>query len=144
MCFCTVNMCISSVGFLASNVVEVTPSINPAVAGGAVTLSLSPSMNLKSGSWAQGDTFVINWLGDQQAVFPGHSGRASVNSTTGALTLSPLKLTDSGVYILLSGDVTANTSVTVIGETSQKMFQSGLQMIMVHLLPAYLCTLSKR
>lgn len=125
---------IFSAGFLASNAVEVTPSINPAVAGGTVTLSLSPSMNLKSGSWALGGTLVLTWLGDQQAVFPSHSGRASVNSTTGALTLGPLKLTDSGVYILQSNDpvLTANASVTVIGETSQKIFKSGFQM--VHLL----------
>uniref|UniRef100_A0A3Q2U5U6 Ig-like domain-containing protein n=1 Tax=Fundulus heteroclitus TaxID=8078 RepID=A0A3Q2U5U6_FUNHE len=76
--------------------------MNPAVVGSTVTLSLSPSVTLTSGNWAVGDTFILTWLGEQQAVFPGYSGRASVNVTTGALTLSSLTVTDSGVYRVLN------------------------------------------
>ncbi|XP_013875939.1 carcinoembryonic antigen-related cell adhesion molecule 5 [Austrofundulus limnaeus] len=106
-------------GFLAS-AVEVQPSINPAVVGGTVMFSLSPPMSLKSGSWALGETLILNWVGDQQAFFPGYSGRASVNLTTGALTLSSLKLTDSGVYVVQSNDpaLSANASITVIETVS--------------------------
>lgn len=111
------------VGFLAS-AVEVQPSINPAVAGGSVIFSLSPSMSLKTGSWALGETLILNWVGSQQAFFPGYGGRATVNVTTGALTLSSLKLTDSGVYVVQSNDpaLSANASITVIGEISQRIF----------------------
>ncbi|KAM4568077.1 cell adhesion molecule CEACAM6-like [Fundulus diaphanus] len=90
--------------------------MNPAVVGSQVTLSLSPSVTLTSGNWAVGDTFILTWLGEQQAVFPGYSGRASVNVTTGALTLSSLTVTDSGVYKVQSGEplLKASVSLTVV------------------------------
>ncbi|KAM8868915.1 hemicentin-1-like, partial [Spinachia spinachia] len=93
-----------SVGVLASGAVEVKPSINPAVVGDSVTLSLSPLTNVRSGSWAVGESLILTWLGDQQAVFPGHSGRASVNVLTGALALNSVRVADSGVYVLQSSD----------------------------------------
>lgn len=104
---------------LASDAVEIKPSMNPAVAGDTLTLSLSSSLSFKSGSWAIGESQILTWLGEQQAVFPSHSGRASVNVLTGALTLSPIKVTDSGVYIVQSTDpeLKANISITVLGET---------------------------
>ncbi|XP_070823048.1 cell adhesion molecule CEACAM2-like [Chaetodon trifascialis] len=103
-------------GVLASGAVEVKPSINPAIVGDTVTLSLSPSATLKSGSWAVGKTLILTWLDDQQAVFPSHSGRASVNFLTGALTLSSVKVADSGVYIVQSSDtqLKANASISVL------------------------------
>ncbi|KAM4581039.1 cell adhesion molecule CEACAM6-like [Odontesthes bonariensis] len=106
--------------FLASDAVEVKPSINPAVVGGTVILSLSPSVTLKGGSWAVGESLILTWLGDQQAVFSGYSGRAFVNITTGALTLSSLTVADSGVYRVQSSDpqLTVNTSVTVVEPVS--------------------------
>lgn len=133
------------VGFLVS-AVEVQPSINPAVAGGTVIFSLSPSMSLKTGSWALGETLILNWVGNQQAVFPGYNGRASVNVTTGALTLSSLKLSDSGVYLVQSNDVVlnANASITVIGEISQGIFNVENPITIVHLLRTSLCTIYKR
>ncbi|XP_059195083.1 hemicentin-1-like, partial [Centropristis striata] len=96
--------------------VEVQPSINPAVVGDSVTLSLSPLTNLKSGSWAVGDSLILTWLGDQQAVFPSHSGRVSVNHSTGALTLNSVTVADSGVYVMQSTDppLKANASITVL------------------------------
>ncbi|XP_037309452.2 carcinoembryonic antigen-related cell adhesion molecule 1-like [Pungitius pungitius] len=102
-------------GFLASGAVEVKPSINPAVVGDSVTLSLSPSMNVKSGSWAVGESLILTWLGDQQAVFPGHSGRAAVNVLTGALALTSVRVVDSGVYVLQSSDpdLRATASIAV-------------------------------
>uniref|UniRef100_A0A3Q3GAQ5 Ig-like domain-containing protein n=1 Tax=Labrus bergylta TaxID=56723 RepID=A0A3Q3GAQ5_9LABR len=101
-------------GVLASAAVEVEPSINPAVVGDTVILSLSPSTSIKSGSWAVGESQILTWLGEQQAVFPSHSGRASVNVLTGALTLSSVKVSDSGVYIVQGTDpqLKANTSIT--------------------------------
>lgn len=111
----------SSSGVLASGAVEVQPSINPAVVGDTVTLSLSPSTTLKSGSWALGESLILTWLGDQQAVFPSHSGRVSVNVLTGALTLSSVTVADSGVYIVQSSDpqLKATASITVLGEMKQ-------------------------
>ncbi|XP_037641986.1 carcinoembryonic antigen-related cell adhesion molecule 1-like [Sebastes umbrosus] len=100
----------------ASAAVEVQPSINPAVVGDSVTLSLSPSTTLNSGSWAVGESLILNWLGRQQAVFPSHSGRASVNVLTGALTLSSVTVADSGVYVVQSTDpqLKASASITVL------------------------------
>ncbi|XP_051262598.1 carcinoembryonic antigen-related cell adhesion molecule 1-like [Dicentrarchus labrax] len=107
-------------GVLASGAVEVQPSINPAVVGGTVTLSLSPSATLNSGSWAVGESLILTWLGDQQAVFPSHTGRASVNVLTGALTLISVKVADSGVYIVQSTNpqLKANVSITVLEPVS--------------------------
>lgn len=66
-----------------------------------------------------GELLIIAWLGDQQAVFPSHDGRASVNSLTGALTLSSVTAADSGVYIVQSSDpqLEANATITVVGKT---------------------------
>lgn len=103
---------------------EVQPSMNPAEAGSTVTLLLFPSVTLTSGNWAVEDTFILTWLGNQQAVFPGYSGRASVNVTTGALTLSSLTVADSGVYKVQSGDpvLKASVSLTVVGENLLGVF----------------------
>lgn len=108
----------SSSGILASGAVEVHPSINPAIVGDNVTLSLSPSVILKSGTWEVGESPILTWLGDLQAVFPSHNGRASVNVLTGALTLSSVTVADSGVYVVQSSDpqLRANASVTVLGK----------------------------
>uniref|UniRef100_A0A3B5Q622 Ig-like domain-containing protein n=1 Tax=Xiphophorus maculatus TaxID=8083 RepID=A0A3B5Q622_XIPMA len=87
--------------------------MNPAVVGSTVTLSLSPSVTLTSGNWAVEETFILTWLGEQQAVFPGYSGRAFVNVTSGALTLSALTVTDSGLYQVQSGDPLLRASVSL-------------------------------
>lgn len=107
---------------LTSSAVEIQASINPAVAGGPLTLSLIPSTALNVGSWAVGGSLIITWVGEQQAAFPSYSGRASVNISTGALTLNPVTAADSGVYILQSSDpqLRANMSVIVLGEAKQK------------------------
>ncbi|XP_055359198.1 hemicentin-1-like [Betta splendens] len=101
---------------LTSGGVEIQTSINPAVAGGTLTLSLSPPTALNIGSWAVGGSLIITWVGEQQASFANYSGRASVNIFTGALTLNPVIAADSGVYILQCSDpqLSANTSVTVL------------------------------
>lgn len=114
-------MLLSSSGVLASEAVEVQPSINPAVVGGNVTLSLSPSVTMKSGSWVVGQTPIINWIGQQQAPFSDYIGRATVNVLTGALTLSSLTLKDSGVYVVQSPDpqLSASAAITVVGKTEQ-------------------------
>ncbi|XP_049902626.1 hemicentin-2-like [Epinephelus moara] len=117
-------------GVLAS-AVEVQPSINPAVVGDSVRLSLSPSAALNSGSWAVGESLILTWLGDQQAVFPSHSGRASVNVLTGALTLSSVTVADTGVYTVQSNDpqLSASASFTVlelISNVTLRMNQTDL------------------
>uniref|UniRef100_A0A3B3DPQ1 Ig-like domain-containing protein n=1 Tax=Oryzias melastigma TaxID=30732 RepID=A0A3B3DPQ1_ORYME len=109
----------------------VRPSINPAVAGGAVTLSLVPSENIKTGSWSVGQSPVVTWQGTHQAVFPSHTGRAFVNISTGALTLTSLTVADSGVYEVLGTDpqLRANTSITVeesISNVTLTVTQTGL------------------
>ncbi|XP_070690984.1 cell adhesion molecule CEACAM6-like [Pempheris klunzingeri] len=114
-------------GVLSCGAVEVHPSINPAVVGDTVTLSLSPPTSLQSGSWVIGDTLILTWLGDQEAVFPSHSGRASVNGLTGALTLSSVTVADSGVYIVKSSDpqLKANASITVVERISNVTLQAN-------------------
>lgn len=114
-------MLLSSSGFLASGAVEVQPSVNPAVVGDTVTLSLSPLANPRSGRWAVGESLILTWLGDQQAVVPTYNGRASVNVLTGALILTSVTVADSGVYVVQSDDpqLRANVSITVLGETKQ-------------------------
>ncbi|XP_071326928.1 cell adhesion molecule CEACAM6-like [Trachinotus anak] len=114
-------------GFLASNAVEVQPSINPAAVGDTVTLSLSPPAALKSGSWALGESLILTWLGDQQAVIPSHSGRAVVNILTGALTLNSVTMADSGVYVVQSSDpqLRANASITVLDPISNVTLQAN-------------------
>ncbi len=127
----------SSSGVLTSGAVEVQPSTNPAVAGDSVTLSLSPPVTLKSGSWAVGETFIISWMGGQDAPFDGYDGRASVNVLTGALTLSSVTVKDSGVYIMRSTDpqLSANTSITVVGKAGRRAHiqSSGPTDSIVHL-----------
>lgn len=74
---------------------------------------------MKSGSWAVGESLILTWIRDQEAVFPNHTGRASVNVLTGALTLRSVTAADSGVYVVQSSDpqLRANASITVLGET---------------------------
>ncbi|KAI3361186.1 hypothetical protein L3Q82_013382 [Scortum barcoo] len=105
---------------LASGAVEVKPSVNPAVVGDTVTLSLSPLMTLKSGRWAVGASLILTWQGQQQAVYDSHKDRASVNVLTGALTLSAVTVADSGVYVLQSSEpeLTASASITVLEPVS--------------------------
>lgn len=106
------------IGVLASASVEVHPSVNPTVVGDTVMLSLFPPTTLKSGSWAVGETLIVAWLDEQQAVFPGHSGRASVDILSGALTLSAVTVADSGVYVVQSMDpqLRASATITVVGK----------------------------
>ncbi|XP_051812353.1 carcinoembryonic antigen-related cell adhesion molecule 5-like [Acanthochromis polyacanthus] len=79
-------------------------------------VKLSVPLHALNGSWAVGESFILTWLGNQQAVFPGHSGRASVDVLTGALTLSSVTVADSGVYVVQSTDpqLKANASITVL------------------------------
>lgn len=125
---------LSSSGVLASIAVEVKPSVSPATAGDTVMLSLSPSMAIKSGSWAVGESVILTWIGEQQAVFPSHTGRASVNILTGALTLSSVTVADSGVYVVQGSDpqLQANASITVVGKTGQTVDNQGWEYLIVH------------
>lgn len=97
---------------------EVQPSASTAAVGDTVTLALLPPTALRGGSWALGDALVVAWLGEQQAVFPGHSGRASVDIGSGALTLSAVTVADSGVYVVQGSDppLRASAAITVVGK----------------------------
>lgn len=114
-------MLFSSSGSLVSSAVEVHPSINPAIVGDNVTLSLSPSVTLESGSWEVGESPILTWQGIHQAVFPSYNGRASVNVLTGALTLSFVTVADSGAYRVQSSEPELNAiaSITVLGKAKQ-------------------------
>lgn len=114
--------------------VEVRPSLNTTVVGDTVTLSLFPPTALRSGSWAVGEALIVTWLDEQQAIFPGHSGRASVNILSGALTLSAVTVADSGVYVVQSMEpqLRASATITVVGKCEHTVYvlvQSGLRKI---------------
>lgn len=72
-----------------------------------------------------GESLIVAWLDEQQAVFPGHSGRASVNILSGALTLSAVTLADSGVYVVEGTDpqLRASASITVVGKRERVSFR---------------------
>lgn len=97
---------------------EVRPSVNTTKVGDTVTMSLFPPTLLRSGSWAVGESLIVAWLGEQQAVFPGYSGRASVNILSGALVLSAVTVADSGVYVVQGTDpqLRASATITVVGK----------------------------
>ncbi|XP_030014281.1 carcinoembryonic antigen-related cell adhesion molecule 5-like [Sphaeramia orbicularis] len=103
-------------GVLASGAVEVHPSSNPAVVGENVTLSLSPPTSLSSGSWSVGNAQILTWVGNQQAIFSSHTGRASIDIATRALTLSFVTVADSGVYTVQSAspELKLSTTITVL------------------------------
>lgn len=63
-------------------------------------------------------SLIVAWLESQQAVFPSHIGRASVNVFTGALTLSSVTAADSGLYEVQSDEpqLRANTELVVLGK----------------------------
>ncbi|XP_061772589.1 carcinoembryonic antigen-related cell adhesion molecule 1 [Nerophis ophidion] len=111
-------------GLGLSAAVQVLPSANPVAVGDTLTLSLHPATALRGGSWAVGDFLILTWLGEQQAVFPNHSGRASVDVITAALTLTAVTLEDSGVYAVQSSDPPfgANASITVLEPVSNVTF----------------------
>lgn len=97
---------------------EICPSASPAVVGDNVTLSLSPPVALASGAWDVSGSLIVAWLGTQQAVFPSHAGRASVDVLTGALTLRSVTAADSGLYEVQSDEppLRANTTLVVLGK----------------------------
>lgn len=97
---------------------EICPSASPAVVGDNVTLSLSPPVALMSGAWAVSGSLIVAWLGTQQAIFPSHAGRTSVDVLTGALTLSSVTVADSGLYEVQSDEpqLRANTTLAVLGK----------------------------
>lgn len=103
---------------LASGTVDVCPSISPAVVGDNVTLSLCPPVAVTSGAWDVSGSLIVAWLENQQAVFPSHAGRASVDVFTGALTLSSITAADSGLYEVQSDEppLRANTELVVLGK----------------------------
>ncbi|XP_040020523.2 cell adhesion molecule CEACAM6 [Gasterosteus aculeatus] len=132
-------------GVLASGAVEVKPSINPAVVGDSVTLSLSPLTNLRSGSWAVGESLILTWVGDQQAVFPAHSGRASVNVLTGALALNSVTVADSGVYVLQSSnpELKAAASIAVFEPISNVTLRANrTQLVELSSSAVFTCSVS--
>lgn len=61
---------------------------------------------------------IVAWLEAQQAVFPSHAGRASVNVFTGALTLSSVTAADSGLYEVQSDEppLRASMELLVLGK----------------------------
>lgn len=120
------NTLYSSLGVLVSASVEVRPSVSTTAVGDTVTLSLFPPTTLRSGSWAVGESLIVAWLNGQQAVFPGHSGRASVNILSSALTLSTVKVADSGVYVVQGMDpqLRASATITVVGKCEHICFSS--------------------
>lgn len=112
--------CFSSSAILASGSVKVCPSINPAVVGDNVTLSLCPPVALTSGAWDVSGSLIVAWLESQQAVSSGYTGRARVNVFTGALTLHSVTAADSGLYEVQSDEppLRANTELAVLGKDS--------------------------
>lgn len=92
--------------------------MNPAVVGDNVTLALCPPVALTSGAWDVSGSLIVAWLETQQAVFPSHTGRASVNVFTGALSLSSVTTADSGLYEVQSDEppLRANTELVVLGK----------------------------
>ncbi|XP_035279704.1 hemicentin-2-like [Anguilla anguilla] len=76
---------------------EVRPSVNPARVGDNVTFDVSPSMPLTSGVWSVGSKVLVYWIKAQEESM---DRRASVNTSTGTLSLTSVTVSDSGVYSL--------------------------------------------
>ncbi|XP_062256011.1 carcinoembryonic antigen-related cell adhesion molecule 5-like [Platichthys flesus] len=98
---------------LASAAVEIQASPHPAEVGATLILSLSPPPSMKRGTWTVGGSLILNWEGPQEAVVPSYSGRATVNVLTGTLTLSSVRVADSGVYVVQSTDPQLQASASI-------------------------------
>ncbi|KAG7276202.1 hypothetical protein CRUP_004793 [Coryphaenoides rupestris] len=101
---------------LTSGAVEVKPLANPIGVGDTLVLTLSPATSINRGLWTAGSFTILTWEGQQQAAFPSYTGRASVDTATGTLTLHSVTLADTGVYTVRNTEsaLTASTSVTVL------------------------------
>jgi len=97
---------------------------NPIGVGDTLVLTLSPATSINRGLWTAGSSTILTWEGQQQAAFPSYTGRASVDTATGTLTLRSVTMADAGVYTVRNTEatLTASTSVTVLGETGGLLF----------------------
>ncbi|KAJ8354750.1 hypothetical protein SKAU_G00223170 [Synaphobranchus kaupii] len=104
-------------GFYGAVCVEVIPSANTTRVGENVTFRVLPLVDIKSGMWYFQNKLLVFWIGDQTEP---QDKRATVNTSTGALTLSSVTVADSGVYRLMSTTppIQANTTLTVLEPVS--------------------------
>lgn len=89
-----------------------------ALVGGNVTLkttTMNQNLNAITITWSfNGPNSVATFVGGNLKVPPAYTGRVSLNSTDGSLTLSALKPGDSGDYSIT---VITNDANTLLGET---------------------------
>ncbi|KAI1886258.1 hypothetical protein AGOR_G00212140 [Albula goreensis] len=99
---------------------EVIPSVNPVPAGDNETLVIFPPVNRTSGVWEYGDTTILLWLGDRVDMSEAYRDRASMNVSTGDLSLRWVTVNDTGDYSFQSlvPMVMAKASLTVLEPVS--------------------------
>ncbi|KAJ8354749.1 hypothetical protein SKAU_G00223160 [Synaphobranchus kaupii] len=104
-------------GLYGAVCVEVIPSANTTRVGENVTFRLLSLVDIKSGVWDFQNKLLVFWIGDQTEP---QDKRATVNTSTGALTLSSVTVADSGVYRLMdtTPPIQANATLTVLEPVS--------------------------
>ncbi|XP_048880311.1 carcinoembryonic antigen-related cell adhesion molecule 1-like isoform X1 [Brienomyrus brachyistius] len=102
---------------LALYAVKVTPSKSPVRAGDNITLILSPSTSMKNGFYTLNGFGILMWSEKKQQTAGAFTGRASINTSSGILSLFSMTVADSGLYVIQSFPpigFSANTTLTVL------------------------------
>ncbi|XP_038669425.1 uncharacterized protein LOC119974532 isoform X4 [Scyliorhinus canicula] len=83
------------------------------IAGDTVVLSVSPSQEVKNGSWRYGGKDVVTWEGTLPEVNPDYRRRAAILAKS-SLQLKSVSTSDTGEYSVTMSTASGNTSTAKI------------------------------